>query len=192
MRLGEAQGRGRAPAACAVRLLLSVPPVVPTPPSWNHLLEAPFGSIFWKHLLEASFGSTFRPHLLESTFGINLAELSSHPATHCLPCHSLSAPRPATLASGRPETGHWATPFEYCRAVCRTTARSTQHENAFILDRKHCFSKVGAARLIVGGCCSLIVLGAVRRHPFSTAGTASQRWMKTCVCHGKVSLRAIA
>ena len=44
----------------------------------------------------------------------------------------------------RPETGHWSTPFQYCQAVCRTTARSTQHENAFILDRKHCFSKVGA------------------------------------------------
>jgi hypothetical protein len=43
----------------------------------------------------------------------------------------------------KPETGLWATPFDYCRAVCRTTARSTQHENAFILDRKHCFSKLG-------------------------------------------------
>lgn len=42
----------------------------------------------------------------------------------------------------RPETGHWETPFQYCQAVCRTTARSTQHENAFILDRKYCFSKV--------------------------------------------------
>jgi hypothetical protein len=43
----------------------------------------------------------------------------------------------------KPETGHWSTPFQYCQAVCRTTARSTAHENAFILDRKHCFSKLG-------------------------------------------------
>ncbi|KAL4440719.1 hypothetical protein ABPG77_000428 [Micractinium sp. CCAP 211/92] len=43
----------------------------------------------------------------------------------------------------KPETGHWETPFQYCQAVCRTTARSTQHENAFILDRKYCFSKLG-------------------------------------------------
>ena len=49
----------------------------------------------------------------------------------------------------RPETGRWSTPFQYCRAACRTTARSTQHENAFILDRKHCFSKLGRPRVPV-------------------------------------------
>lgn len=43
----------------------------------------------------------------------------------------------------RPETGLWSTAFEYCQGVCRTTARSTQHENAFILDRRFCFSKQG-------------------------------------------------
>ncbi|KAI3436532.1 hypothetical protein D9Q98_005949 [Chlorella vulgaris] len=49
----------------------------------------------------------------------------------------------------KPETGLWSTPFDYCQAVCRTTARSTQHENAFILERRHCFSKLGRPRVPV-------------------------------------------
>ena len=62
------------------------------------------------------------------------------------PAHALS------VLPCRPETGKWDTPFQYCRAACRTTARSTQHENAFIADRKHCFSKVRAveARAVLG------------------------------------------
>jgi hypothetical protein len=43
----------------------------------------------------------------------------------------------------RPETGRWPTGFDYCRGICRTTSRSTSHENSFILDRKHCFSQLG-------------------------------------------------
>ena len=43
----------------------------------------------------------------------------------------------------RPETGYWTNAFDYCEGVCRTTSRSTQHENAYILDRRFCFSKLG-------------------------------------------------
>ncbi|EFN58615.1 hypothetical protein CHLNCDRAFT_17323, partial [Chlorella variabilis] len=68
---------------------------------------------------------------------------------HCVSCCLRPENKPGekmqSIFRGRnkPETGHWSTPFEYCQAVCRTTARSTQHENAFILDRRFCFSKVG-------------------------------------------------
>jgi hypothetical protein len=113
----------------------------------------------------------------------------SHPVGWCLP----AAPRlPTALAHlpvlRRPETGLWATPFDYCRAVCRTTARSTQHENAFILDRKHCFSKVALLGHILcspppAGCQSigrnhvllsllrLLVIGADRVTPTTTSTT---------------------
>ncbi|GAB4820937.1 hypothetical protein N2152v2_007983 [Parachlorella kessleri] len=43
----------------------------------------------------------------------------------------------------KPETGFWTKAFDYCESVCRTTSRSTQHENAYILDRRFCFSKLG-------------------------------------------------
>ena len=48
---------------------------------------------------------------------------------------------------GKKETGEWSTPFEYCRAVCRTTSRSTDHENAFIDTRRYCFSPGGRPHL---------------------------------------------
>jgi SREBP regulating gene protein len=41
------------------------------------------------------------------------------------------------------ETGYWSTPFDYCQSVCRTTSRSTQHENAFISNRRFCFAGNG-------------------------------------------------
>ena len=66
-----------------------------------------------------------------------------------LALHHLSCAPCLRPPACRPETGRWRTPFEYCRAVCRTTARSTQHENAFIAARKHCFSKLGRPRVPV-------------------------------------------
>lgn len=68
---------------------------------------------------------------------------------HCVSCclkpdnHPEQHMRSIYRGRNKPETGHWGSEFEYCQAVCRTTARSTQHENAFILDRRYCFSKLG-------------------------------------------------
>lgn len=50
---------------------------------------------------------------------------------------------------GKKETGYWETPFEYCKATCRTTSRSTQHENAFIGDRRYCYTSGARPRLPV-------------------------------------------
>ena len=50
---------------------------------------------------------------------------------------------------GKDETGYWSTPFEYCKATCRTTSRSTQHENSFIGDRRYCFTPGARPRLPV-------------------------------------------
>jgi hypothetical protein len=68
---------------------------------------------------------------------------------HCVSCcmapqhgadrQVLDTPR----GKGKPETGFWSSPFEYCRGVCRTSSRSTEHENAFIDERKYCFSQSG-------------------------------------------------
>lgn len=68
---------------------------------------------------------------------------------HCVSCcmapehgaesRALESPR----GKGKLETGMWSNPFEYCRGICRTTSRSTQHENAFIDERKYCFSESG-------------------------------------------------
>ena len=44
----------------------------------------------------------------------------------------------------RPETGLWATTFEYCRNKCRTSSKSTVHENAYLSTYHHCFSATGA------------------------------------------------
>ena len=49
----------------------------------------------------------------------------------------------------RPETGHWASAFDYCAAACRTTARSTTHENAFISERRYCFGDQGRPKVPV-------------------------------------------
>lgn len=48
---------------------------------------------------------------------------------------------------GKPETGHWEDIFSYCAAACRTTSRSTAHENAFIHERRFCFSEGGRPRV---------------------------------------------
>ena len=45
----------------------------------------------------------------------------------------------------RPETGHWGSVFEYCRGKCRTSSKSTVHENAYLSPLHHCFSASGAA-----------------------------------------------
>lgn len=86
-----------------------------------------------------------------------MVQWSSHRKHHCqLPawasCNryppgrggaALSAALPERPRACREETGIWQTEFEYCRAKCRTTSRSTQHENAFILKRRFCFSELG-------------------------------------------------
>ncbi|KAK9814096.1 hypothetical protein WJX72_000564 [[Myrmecia] bisecta] len=46
-------------------------------------------------------------------------------------------------SNGRPETGRWNSAFEYCRGKCRTTSRSTVHENAYLDTHHHCFSESG-------------------------------------------------
>ena len=51
----------------------------------------------------------------------------------------------------KPETGLWPSPFRYCQGVCRTTSRSTEHENGFIDDRRFCFSKLGRPRVPAEG-----------------------------------------
>lgn len=63
----------------------------------------------------------------------------------CLsPSHGTSAMLSSTLrARGHAETGVWSSLFELCGGVCRTTSLSTQHENAYILPRKHCYSAQG-------------------------------------------------
>lgn len=43
----------------------------------------------------------------------------------------------------REETGRWPSVFEYCRGKCRTSARSTVHENAYLAPDIHCFSDLG-------------------------------------------------
>ncbi|KAK9918118.1 hypothetical protein WJX75_001411 [Coccomyxa subellipsoidea] len=42
-----------------------------------------------------------------------------------------------------PETGQWANTFEYCRNKCRTSSKSTVHENAYLSTFHHCFSSSG-------------------------------------------------
>lgn len=44
---------------------------------------------------------------------------------------------------GKKDSGVWDTAFEYCMAICRTHVFSTSHENAYIGQRHHCFSKLG-------------------------------------------------
>ncbi|KAK9808166.1 hypothetical protein WJX73_004026 [Symbiochloris irregularis] len=43
----------------------------------------------------------------------------------------------------RDNTGRWSSAFEYCRGKCRTTSRSTVHENAYLDPHHHCFSNSG-------------------------------------------------
>lgn len=68
---------------------------------------------------------------------------------HCISCcmspsqqpelHMTTSPR----GFGKEETGYWETPYDYCQSACRTTSRSTQHENAFISERRFCFAGNG-------------------------------------------------
>lgn len=51
-----------------------------------------------------------------------------------------------SLVVCRPQTGHWSEPFAYCRAICRTTSKSTVHENRYIGTRHFCFSSLGRPR----------------------------------------------
>ena len=45
----------------------------------------------------------------------------------------------------RPETGAWADVFGYCQDRCRTSSKSTVHENAYLSASHHCYSKSGEA-----------------------------------------------
>ena len=50
----------------------------------------------------------------------------------------------ATIGLNKPETGTWSNVFDLCRGLCRTSSRSTKHENAFILEDRHfCFNMQG-------------------------------------------------
>lgn len=50
--------------------------------------------------------------------------------------------RTAARSPGHPESGVWTSAFDYCRGMCRTTPRSTVHENAYIAPRQHhCFGR---------------------------------------------------
>lgn len=63
----------------------------------------------------------------------------------CLaPHHNASAIYSKDYRSpGRSETGRWGSPFEYCRGKCRTSSKSTVHENAYLDSHHHCFSQSG-------------------------------------------------
>jgi len=41
------------------------------------------------------------------------------------------------------ETGHFATPFDYCAGKCRPTSVVTAHENEYIAAAHFCFSRTG-------------------------------------------------
>ena len=47
----------------------------------------------------------------------------------------------------RPETGSWTSAFAYCRGKCRTSSRSTVHENAYLDKQHHCFSASGGLHM---------------------------------------------
>ena len=58
---------------------------------------------------------------------------------------------PKTVAStprarGRPDTGHWDSPFAFCVGACRTTHESTSHENAYVSPSHFCYSAGGVPR----------------------------------------------
>jgi hypothetical protein len=49
-------------------------------------------------------------------------------------------------ARGRPDSGHWDSPFSFCAGVCRTTRESTAHENAYVSPAHFCYSSSGVPR----------------------------------------------
>jgi len=49
----------------------------------------------------------------------------------------------APRVGGKPETGTWQSSFQYCAGKCRTSSRSTAHENSYIDARHFCFSALG-------------------------------------------------
>lgn len=73
---------------------------------------------------------------------------------HCVSCclkpgHPGSDPKTVQSsyrARNHPETGHWASAFDFCAGTCRTTRESTAHENAFISPAHFCFSATGVPR----------------------------------------------
>ncbi|EIE18996.1 hypothetical protein COCSUDRAFT_31544 [Coccomyxa subellipsoidea C-169] len=67
---------------------------------------------------------------------------------HCVSCcqdpqHGLPDLSTVHRAPDRPETGLWPSVFEYCRNKCRTSSKSTVHENAYLSPFHHCFSSSG-------------------------------------------------
>ena len=88
-----------------------------------------------------------------------MADRLKHPALHtaqatstaCEPLHASPHTLETwlhdrlTVGACRQETGHWPNAFEYCRGKCRTTSRSTIHENAYLDPYHHCFSSSGKA-----------------------------------------------
>ncbi|CAL5226902.1 g9775 [Coccomyxa viridis] len=67
---------------------------------------------------------------------------------HCVACCQDPKNAPADLTTAyrgpdRPETGTWADVFAYCQDRCRTSSKSTVHENAYLSPSHHCYSKSG-------------------------------------------------
>jgi hypothetical protein len=89
---------------------------------------------------------------------------------------------PSPPLRARARAGHWENPFDHCRFACRTHARSTSHENAYIDARHHCFSAAGrpltsqqpAAEALRG---TTVVLGAAGK----SCTEACQSSGKKCV-----------
>lgn len=52
----------------------------------------------------------------------------------------------------RMETGKWGSPFEFCRGKCRTSSKSTVHENAYLDSYHHCFSQSGKTCMHTAHC----------------------------------------
>ncbi len=67
----------------------------------------------------------------------------------CVSCCLRPDHKAAELAPTTPKfarmaaAGTWGNAFEYCSGICRSHGRSTVHENAYISDRHHCFSRLG-------------------------------------------------
>jgi hypothetical protein len=108
---------------------------------------------------------------------------------HCVSCCLAPAARAAErLRSeprglGKPETGLWATPFELCRAACRTSSRSTAHENAFIAERRFCFSEAGRPR--VGGAAPPLPAGIE-----AAPGVPGESCAAVCAARGRACVPA--
>ena len=94
----------------------------------------------------------------------------SSPSTHYLHTKCVHQIDPC-VSKHREETGRWPNPFEYCRGKCRTSARSTVHENAYLAPAIHCFAELGGSA--VGACWWLLAVSLFRSQVQWTVWSAS-------------------